>query len=872
MKIRLSNKTTDSVLLAVIIIIACFFHATNMFKFPFFENDEGIYFAQAWSFLSKGKLSPYTYWYDHAPFGWIFSSLWIFFTGGLFSFGNALHSARLLMLETHIANSFLLYLVGKRITNSRLAVLVATIFFSISPLAVYFQRRMLLDNLMVFWLLLSIFFLYRSKKLRNVYLSAIAFGLAVLTKENAIFFLPSLAFLTFKQSHDKHKELAFLKWIVISGCVISIYPLFALLKGELFPVGSMFSPPYDHVSLIETLKMQSSRGAGVPFWHQNSDFRLNIQYWLGKDTLLIIAGYTSFLIHGLLSFWNKKSRTVFLLTLPMVAFLSSGKLVINFYIVPVIPFFALSIGLLSSQIYSLLGNKFKIMGYIFTITLVIFLVGYYSTRLNEYLTRDETTKQKEAVSWIKKNVEPNSTISIDFYSYLDLSESRFQNEPNFPNADWFWKVELDPDIRVKKLQDNANNLEFIMMTAEVERQLIKGFSKDSSIIHQALANSHKVAEFSPELDFDFNPDFVNQHYPNGDWVVIYKKNKLNLEKVWNTYKKKFISDEGMVATHDNDTVLSEAQAYAMLRSVWMNDEETFVKVWSWTIENLKLEDSNLFGWKWDINSGSLIDGGNATDADQDIALALLLASTKWSNKSYEMEARRIIVDIWEHNVFESEEAVIITAGNWAENKEYITVNPSYFAPYAYRLFGNIDSEHNWDGVIDSSYDLLDKCSSLKLGMEDAIFLPPEWCRVSKNYLTVSESKEPQPVSTDYAFNAFRIPWRLYLDYQWNKEERAKDYLQKLNVISDQVSQGKKIYDAYDHQGKPISSETKYGSVMNLPILMITDQEKANKLFVETLEGSYKETDTDAYWLDGNEYYLQNWYWFMTGLYKGVLQQ
>ncbi len=870
MKIRMSNKIVDALLLALIIIIACFFHATNMFKFPFFENDEGIYFAQAWSFLSQGKLSPYTYWYDHAPFGWIFSSLWIILTGGLFTFGNALHSARLLMLEIHIANSVLLYLIGKRISNSRLAVLVATIFFSVSPLAVYFQRRMLLDNLMVFWLLLSIVFLYRSKTLRNVYLSAITFGLAVLTKENAIFFLPSLAFLAFKQSHNKHKELATLKWIVISGCVISIYPLYALLKGELFPVGSIFSPPYDHVSLIETLKMQSSRGAGVPFWHPSSDFRLNILYWLGKDKLLIIAGYVSFLIHGLFSFWNKKSRTVFLLTLPMVAFLSSGKLVINFYIVPVIPFFALSIGLLSSQIYNLLEKRIKVLGYVFTITLVILLAGYYSTRLDEYLTRDETSKQKEAITWIKNNVDPKSSISIDFYSYLDLSENSHPNDPTFPNADWFWKVELDPDVREKKLQNNPANLDYIMMTAEVERQLIKGFSRESSMLHQALANSHKVAEFSPESDFNFNPNFINQRYPNGDWVAIYRRNEVDLEKTWNTYKQNFISADGRVTTHEANFALSEAQAYALLRAVWMKDKQTFDLVWQWTQSNMALLDDNLFGWKWQIDSELLIDEGNATDADQDIALALLLASKEWPDDQYLLESKKIIESIWENNVYVADQKSILTAGNWAESDDYITVNPSYFAPYIYRLFDSVDPDHNWLGVVDSSYELLESCSQASLGSEKAVFLPPEWCRVAKDDFSVSESLSPQPQSTDYGYNAFRIPWRLYMDYHVNSEVRAKQYLERLGLTFDELSDGQIMHDSYNHDGKVLSTDYKYGSVMSIPIYLITDKKRAQDMFNEYLVNTHHETQADGYWLDGNEYYLQNWYWFMLGLYRGEI--
>src|SRR5437899_7066958 len=58
-------------LIATILLFAALLHGINMFHFPYYEDDEGTYMSQAWAIVKEGQLTPYTYWYDHAPVGWI---------------------------------------------------------------------------------------------------------------------------------------------------------------------------------------------------------------------------------------------------------------------------------------------------------------------------------------------------------------------------------------------------------------------------------------------------------------------------------------------------------------------------------------------------------------------------------------------------------------------------------------------------------------------------------------------------------------------------------------------------------------------------------------------------------------------------------
>ena len=60
-------------------------HAVGMAVWPNYGNDdEGTYMARAWAVQTglgaHHGPAPYTYWYDHPPFGWIQLSLWTWLT------------------------------------------------------------------------------------------------------------------------------------------------------------------------------------------------------------------------------------------------------------------------------------------------------------------------------------------------------------------------------------------------------------------------------------------------------------------------------------------------------------------------------------------------------------------------------------------------------------------------------------------------------------------------------------------------------------------------------------------------------------------------------------------------------------------------
>jgi cellulose synthase (UDP-forming) len=100
-----------------------------------------------------------------------------------------------------------------------------------------------------------------------------------------------------------------------------------------------------------------------------------------------------------------------------------------------------------------------------------------------------------------------------------------------------------------------------------------------------------------------------------------------LSAAWSGYRQVFIQPDGRVVDPKRGGVTtSEGQSYALLRAVWMGDRLTFQTVWRWTASHLEVGGGSPFASLW--SNGSIADHDSATDADSDIALALLFAARR----------------------------------------------------------------------------------------------------------------------------------------------------------------------------------------------------------------------------------------------------
>ncbi len=355
---------------------------------------------------------------------------------------------------------------------------------------------------------------------------------------------------------------------------------------------------------------------------------------------------------------------------------------------------------------------------------------------------------------------------------------------------------------------------------------------------------------------------------------VFASSRMLLE-LWSRYKQNAL-EPGSLRTLDksqNNITTSEGQSYTMLRAVWMDDMDTFEKSWQWTKDNLQRDDK-LISWKFgplgDGNYGIVTaEGGqnSATDADVDIALALLMAAGRWKEYKYEYDAQDLIKSIWKEEVVTINGKSILVANNLEkDNPSSVLVNPSYFAPYAYRIFAQADPSNNWNAVVDSSYDILFAASDSKLDTSSSSGLTPDWLRVSRETGEVIPSPE---FTSNYGFEALRTPFRLALDWNWYQDSRAKQVLSKYETLYDDYTQNGKILATYSHDGKPkVSYETPamYGAAQAYFDVMHPDEAKS---YYTRVLLPYYSPDKQS-WKNEMSYYDDNWVWFGLALHNGFL--
>lgn len=341
---------------------------------------------------------------------------------------------------------------------------------------------------------------------------------------------------------------------------------------------------------------------------------------------------------------------------------------------------------------------------------------------------------------------------------------------------------------------------------------------------------------------------------------------------WQNYKKNFMKPDGRIVSNpQGDITTSEGQSYAMLQAVWVDDRPAFDLAWNWTKSHLRRPHDNLFGWQWGrLGNGSygFLDGGGsnaAPDADSDIALALILASRRWTDDSYRAQAVPIISDIWNIETTQVKGNRYLMAGNWADQPGKVIINPSYFAPYAWRIFREYDPGHDWNGMIAPAYSLLTESGRNNLGSGKSAGLPPDWVAINKDTGNLEPSGIPGQ-DTNYSFDAMRIPWRIALDYTWNGSAAAKNYLLTLGFLSQYFRDNSKLALSYYHDGTPVNqAENPAMYATSLAYFMATDPATATRIYQSKMVSLYS-SDRNSF-NNNIPYYESSWLWFGAALYN-----
>ncbi len=476
-------------------------HGWGMNSYPARFDDEGTYVSQAWSVMAHGELSHYTYWYDHPPVGWIQLVPWLWLSGGFERATSAVAAGREVMLFVHFVTAALIYVWARRLNMARGFAAAAVLLFSLSPLALYWQRQVLLDNLGVMWAIAA-FVLARSPERR---LSAHAgagacFAMAVLSKETFLLLLPALALELWRATPRETRRYSFAVTGSLLSSVVLFYPLMALLRGELFP-------GEDHVSLWNGIAFQLFDREGSGFvLDQWSNANNIVEGWLTTDPWLLGAGA---LLVPVALVMRRLRPAALALGISLVMLLRSGYLPVP-YLIVMLPFAAMTIAGVGDGLWAWMMRRYgspargvvrttvrlsgravaaAALGAMVFVTFTRTAPAWANT-LDRQLAAEEDGPTRQAEAWLRQNVPRSGRLLVDNTIWLDLIVDGYDRE----RVVWYYKLDLDPAV-AKQFPGRWRDFDYLVSTEGVRSTQYLVPSVD-----EALKKSTIAATFGDGVD------------------------------------------------------------------------------------------------------------------------------------------------------------------------------------------------------------------------------------------------------------------------------------------------------------------------------------------------------------------------------------
>ncbi|WP_432171098.1 ArnT family glycosyltransferase [Streptomyces sp. 1222.5] len=501
---RLRSSRPDLLLCGVLLLAILVVQGWNIADYPTLSDDEGTYLAQAWAVQQGKGLAHYTYWYDHPPLGWVQIALLSWIPSAISPGSMTVGTMRITMLVISAVSAVLVYVLGRRLALPRWAAGLAMALFGLSPLAVVLQREIFLDNIAVMWLLLAFCLAASpSRHLWHHFGAGLAAAAGVLTKETMLVVLPALFVTMWRHSHRDTRKFALTG--AVTACVLIglSYPLFALLKGELFPGAG-------HVSLWDGIKYQMSRpGSGFILDPDSGSYGV-LHSWLYYDRVLPIGGLAGALLLIVTWRWSVTARALAgpALTVAVLAAVAMrpGGYLPAMYVIGALPFLALVLaGGTASVAHAVLrrrrsaaegrhvtGGRYALAAAL-ALAAGAYVVPHWYDGDRTAVTADANKPYRQASHWLSTRVaDPEDTrVLVDDALWLDLVHAGYR--PGL-GAIWFYKADLDPAV-TRTMPHGWRDLDYVVASPTVRRD-----AQDLPNVRAAIRHSTPVATFGTGPD------------------------------------------------------------------------------------------------------------------------------------------------------------------------------------------------------------------------------------------------------------------------------------------------------------------------------------------------------------------------------------
>ncbi len=316
---------------------------------------------------------------------------------------------------------------------------------------------------------------------------------------------------------------------------------------------------------------------------------------------------------------------------------------------------------------------------------------------------------------------------------------------------------------------------------------------------------------------------------------------------------------------DGDTV-SEGQAYAMLRAVWMKDKIYFDHVYRWSETHLSRQSrfgDPLLAWHW--KDGNVTDPMPASDADLDYAFSLMLAEKQWPGnhpsdlKSYGSQARQVLEAILKLETFHLPSGRLYLSP-WILDPVSLTQfpqNPSYYSPAYFRMFQKWTGDSRWSELVDTTYVLLSEFqASGKFGHPNG--LVPDWCQIDlEGKISAFPGKSYQ-----FGWDAVRMPFRIAWDVAWFHSPEALFFLNSgpKRFLENEWKEKQKLAAGYDLTGVPTHTYEQALFYAAYSAILTVTGSFDHSAVLEKTRSFLIEDEAGLYYSDPDDYFTNSLAW------------
>lgn len=309
-------------------------------------------------------------------------------------------------------------------------------------------------------------------------------------------------------------------------------------------------------------------------------------------------------------------------------------------------------------------------------------------------------------------------------------------------------------------------------------------------------------------------------------------------------------DMGYVEDIASNDVRTEGMSYGMMIAVQMNRKDVFNRIWKWAMVHMHFNSGphkGFFAWHCRPD-GTVLDSNSASDGEQWFAMALFLASKRWSSDSVESDRldegngegifdygkqAQDILNTMLHkesepghgsvtDMFNKNHHLVVFVPHTGANN---FTDPSYQLPAYYELWArwaDRDSQF-WQKTAAASREFLKDAANPATGL----------CSDYAHY--DGKPINPWPGGhEDFRYDAWRVGMNVAVDHVWFARDKweVTECNRLLNFF---YSQGMDEYgDQYSIDGKELSNQRGFGLIAMNGVAALASTSPHRKDFVKAL--------------------------------------